>query len=851
MTSAIGAEARPSQTAVTVRSQATRPRAAGRFLWLGGQKLYARGVTYGTFRPDEEGYEYRQSLIERDFAAMAANGVNAVRTYTVPPRWLLDSAERHGLRVMVGLPWEQHVDFLADRRRARSIEHRVRAGVCACAGHPAVLCYAVGNEIPAGIVRWCGHRRVERFLERLFQAAKEEDPEGLVTYVNYPSTEYLELPFLDVVSFNVYLESQDRLGAYLARLHNLAGDRPLLLAEVGLDSRRHGEEQQAATLEWQIQTAFAAGCAGVFVFSWTDEWHRGGHDIDDWDFGLTTRARQPKPALQRVARAFTEVPFSSAIAWPRISVVVCTYNGARVIRDCLEGLQRLEYPDFEVIVVDDGSTDATAAIASEYGVRLIRQENQGLGAARNAGWQAATGEIIAYTDDDARPDPHWLTYLAATYLRTDHVGVGGPNIAPPGDGPIAECVANAPGGPLHVLLTDELAEHIPGCNSSFRRDCLAAVGGYDPQFRVAGDDVDICWRLQERGWTIGFNPAAMVWHHRRNSVRTYWKQQQGYGKAEALLERKWPERYNAAGHVAWGGRLYGKGLTQVLSGRRGRIYQGTWGTAPFQSLYQPQTGLLASLPLMPEWWFVVAVLAGLSLLGLAWPPLRVAALLLAIGLAAPITQALVSASRASFVGVETSLVDLLKRRALTTALHLMQPVARLRGRIRFGLTPWRVHGQSAFSMPWPRTIAAWSEFWRAPETWLGDIETRLRQAGAIVRRGGDFDRWDLEVRGSLAGGSRLLMAIEEHGGGKQLAWFRVSPRWSIAAVATVFGFGTLAAIAAHDSPVTASTLIVAAVLVVVRGVWESGTAIGAVLKALPIGDDGRRDDAAHLGEGSG
>jgi GT2 family glycosyltransferase len=851
MTSAIGTEARPLQTAITAGPPAARPRGAGRFLWLGGQKLYARGVTYGTFRPDEEGYEYRRSLIERDFAAMAANGVNAVRTYTVPPQWLLDSAECYGLHVMVGLPWEQHVDFLGDRDHVRSIEQRVRAGVRACAGHPATLCYAIGNEIPAGIVRWCGRRRVERFLERLFQAAKEEDPEGLVTYVNYPSTEYLELPFLDIVSFNVYLESQDRLGAYLARLHNLAGDRPLLLAEVGLDSRRHGEEQQAATLEWQIQTAFAAGCAGVFVFSWTDEWHRGGHDIDDWDFGLTTRARQPKPALQRVARAFAEVPFPLAIAWPRISVVVCSYNGARMIRDCLEGLRGLEYPDFEVIVVDDGSTDATAAIASEYDVRLIRQENQGLAAARNAGWQAATGEIIAYTDDDARPDPHWLTYLAATYLRTDHVGVGGPNIAPPGDGPIAECVANAPGGPVHVLLTDELAEHIPGCNSSFRRDCLAAIGGYDPQFRVAGDDVDICWRLQERGWTIGFNPAAMVWHHRRNSVRTYWKQQQGYGKAEALLERKWPERYNAAGHLTWGGRLYGKGPTQALGDRRGRIYQGTWGTAPFQALYQPQTGLLASLPLMPEWYLAVAVLAGLSLLGLAWPPLRGTALLLAIALAVPMVQALISASRASFPGVETSRVDLLTRRALTTVLHLMQPIARLRGRIRFGLTPWRMRGPSAFRMPRAHTTAAWSEVWRAPDTWLCAIEMRLRQAGAIVRRGGDFDRWDLEARGGMVGRARLLIAIEEHGGGKQLVRFQVSPRWSIAAIATVFGFGALAAMAAHDSMVTAWTLIVAAVLVVGRGIWESGTAVSAVLEALPIGDDGRRDHAPHCAEGSG
>ena len=74
---------------------------------------------------------------------MAANGINTVRTYTVPPRWLLDCAQHHGLYVMVGLPWEQHITFLDDKPRADSIEARVREGVRACAGHPALLAYAV------------------------------------------------------------------------------------------------------------------------------------------------------------------------------------------------------------------------------------------------------------------------------------------------------------------------------------------------------------------------------------------------------------------------------------------------------------------------------------------------------------------------------------------------------------------------------------------------------------------------------------------------------------------------------------------------------------------------------------
>jgi O-antigen biosynthesis protein len=302
-----------------------RPQAHGKFLFVGNEKLYVRGVTYGTFRPDGRGDEFPDpSRVDADFALMAAHGVNAVRTYTVPPRWLLDAALQHGLRLMVGLPWEQHVDFLSDRRRARDIEERVRQGARAVAGHPAILSYAVGNEIPAPIVRWLGRRRVEGYIERLYNAAKAEDPRALVTYVNYPTAEYLSLPFLDFVGFNVYLESRERLEAYLARLHNLVGDRPLILTELGLDSRRNGEDTQRRVLEWKVETAFAAGCAGAFVFSWTDEWHRGGHDIDDWDFGLTRRDRTPKPALAAVARAFADAPFSPRTQWPPISVVVCS-----------------------------------------------------------------------------------------------------------------------------------------------------------------------------------------------------------------------------------------------------------------------------------------------------------------------------------------------------------------------------------------------------------------------------------------------------------------------------------------------------------------------------------------------
>jgi len=776
-----------------------RPQVEGKFIFVGNEKFYVRGVTYGPFRPDENGCEYHTpEMVDRDFAQMAENGINAVRTYTIPPKWLLDVAQRHGLRVMVGLPWEEHITFLETKKLADDIESRVRKSVQACAKHPAILCFTIGNEIPATIVRWYGARRIEAYLERLYKAVKEEDPQALVTYVNFPTTEYLDLSFVDFVSFNVYLETKEKLDGYLARLQNLAGERPLVMAEIGLDSMRKGEDVQADTLNWQIRSTFAAGCAGVFVFSWTDEWHRGGFDIEDWGFGVTDRDRNPKQSLVTIRKAFAEVPFPPDMPWPSISVVVCTYNGKRTIRDCLDGLKKLEYPNFEVVIVNDGSTDETGEVIKGYGFRIITTENRGLSSARNTGMRAAKGEIVAYIDDDARPDPHWLTYLAATFLTSDHVGVGGPNLPPPNDGEIAECVANAPGGPVHVLLTDQEAEHIPGCNMAFRKAALEAINGFDHQFRIAGDDVDLCWRLQARGWTLGFNPAAMVWHHRRNSVKTYWKQQLNYGKAEAFLEKKWPEKYNAAGHVPWSGRLYFKGFEQLLGSMRGRIYQGTWGSALFQSIYQPAPSLLWSLPMMPEWYVVIAALTGLSILGIEWKPLLLALPLLIFAVVVPVLHACMCGARVVLPQGARTKKENFKLRALIAGLHLMQPLARLLGRFRLGLTPWRACSVSSISLPWPspRTFSLWSEQWMSPISWLESLEAGTKKVGAVVMRGGDYDRWDLQLRGGLLGSARILMAVEEHGGGKQLVKFRAWPRCAPAGIVLALLFAALAAFAA-------------------------------------------------------
>jgi len=130
------------------------PRVNGKFLEVDGRRYLVKGVTYGTFAPDQTGGQYPPlEQIDEDFRLMAQAGLNTVRVYTVPELALLDTAMRHGLRVMVGVPWTQHVAFLGDRRLTRGIRQQIASTVRALGSHPAVLMFAVGNEIPASVVR--------------------------------------------------------------------------------------------------------------------------------------------------------------------------------------------------------------------------------------------------------------------------------------------------------------------------------------------------------------------------------------------------------------------------------------------------------------------------------------------------------------------------------------------------------------------------------------------------------------------------------------------------------------------------------------------------------------------------
>jgi hypothetical protein len=304
----------------------------------------------------------------------------------------------------------------------------------------------------------------------------------------------------------------------------------------------------------------------------------------------------------------------------------------------------------------------------------------------------------------------------------------------------------------------------------------------------------------------------------------------GYGKAEALREAKWPEKYNAAGHLTWYGRVYG---CPGLAGSS-RIYHGVWGMAPFQSIYERASHPVASLPAMPEWYLGATILAGLSLLGLSWPALLFAVPLLVLFVGASALRAGFVAARARGALEEPVGWRRIGRRALTALLHLVQPSARLWGRARHGLTPGRrrypVRGAG---LPRPRRVALWSDCWEAPESRLHTLESLLREQGALVRRGDDFERFDLEVGAGIFGSVRVLTAVEEHGGGQQLVRLRTWPLPRRGALVLAAGAAALAVGAALSQAWPAALVLGAASMILtLRAALECGVATSAVARAM-------------------
>lgn len=212
----------------------------------------------------------------------------------------------------------------------------------------------------------------------------------------------------------------------------------------------------------------------------------------------------------------------------RITAYIPAYNVSVYLARTIEGLLAQTHPFDEILVIDDGSRDNSAEIASRYPqVTLIRHPaNRGLAAARNTAMRAARNEFVASVDADVVADPNWIATLIPHLDDARVAGAGGL---------LVEGVQNTVAdrwrrarmaqewGPKYIRNP----RFLYGCNNIFRKSAVLEAGGYNESFRTCGEDPDLAVRLRTRGWHLVYDPSARATHMRHDSVKSildmYWR----------------------------------------------------------------------------------------------------------------------------------------------------------------------------------------------------------------------------------------------------------------------------------------------------------------------------------------
>jgi hypothetical protein len=312
-----------------------------------------------------------------------------------------------------------------------------------------------------------------------------------------------------------------------------------------------------------------------------------------------------------------------------------------------------------------------------------------------------------------------------------------------------------------------VAEHIPGCNMAWYRWVFESVGGFDPEYHKAGDDVDFCWRVQQAGHEIAFSPTAIVWHYRRFTLRAFRKQQEGYGEAESLLRFKHLIFFGPTGTAKWRGQIYGTPRFSWFINTP-IIYHGIFGEGLFQSIYPtPQSevaGYLSSI----EWFALTVFLFGL---GIFLPGLRIVPYLMFGGtLCVAISYMLRARIEPKF--------DTIAARLLVTFLAFAQPLVRGWSRyftwLHFKRTPRTViskHEQLPAGAEFAGSLrhrCYWSEEGKDRHHLLGAIFALLNEEDWRYSTDTGWNEWDIQIYGNFWWSIVLQTVTEYHGGPKCL-----------------------------------------------------------------------------------
>jgi hypothetical protein len=331
---------------------------------------------------------------------------------------------------------------------------------------------------------------------------------------------------------------------------------------------------------------------------------------------------------------------------------------------------------------------------------------------------------------------------------------------------------------------------------AFWADRLRAISGFDPAYTKAGDDVDVCWRLQAEGDVIVFAPTAMVWHHRRATVEAYLKQQRGYGEAEGLLKRKHPEKFQGfRADLSWKGRIYTRAGLGLEVGEP-MVHHGVFGTGLFQTIYSAPQVWWPLLVLSPEWWFLAL---GALLLAPVFNPAAALARMGVLGalaqsslsnplLLVPVAMLAITLGVAWLVAGQASPPVHQRRRwsrLLIAAMHVAQPVergfARYKTRFKTVVIPAAFHAlrqawrQRAGRLLGRRELALWSEGWVGREKLLESLLRLCAENRWFVRVDPGWHSHDVRFYGDRWCKTDLMTVTENHGGGRLLTRLRLSP----------------------------------------------------------------------------
>lgn len=226
------------------------------------------------------------------------------------------------------------------------------------------------------------------------------------------------------------------------------------------------------------------------------------------------------------------------------SIVIPTFNRPAQLRDCLESLAGLRFPmeRFEVVVVDDGGSepvdDAVASFTDRLRVTLLQTTNQGPGAARNAGAEIARGRYLVFTDDDCQPRSDWLSKLDEEFARHEDCMIGGRTVNRLTDNLWSET------SQLVVEMAYSFYNRTPQDASFFASNNMAVpaeifsrLGGFDPSFRIASEDRELCnrWRFAEH--RLVYAPNAVIYHEHSLTFSTFCRQHFRYGRGAAQYHR--------------------------------------------------------------------------------------------------------------------------------------------------------------------------------------------------------------------------------------------------------------------------------------------------------------------------